>query len=102
MSPASWLHHTQVRRQSAPPSQGSLRTRQTPHVWNVKLDSMLSELRFKHNDYEHAVCTHDKGPARLHVDVPNHHRQLPDQINKFKHEMQASFKMSVILFSVSI
>jgi hypothetical protein len=81
MSPASWLHHTQVRRQSAPPSQGSLRTRQAPHVWNVKLESMLSKFGFRHNDYEHAVYTHDKGPARLLVDVPNHHRQLsrPDQ-----------------------
>jgi hypothetical protein len=29
--------------------------RQVPCAWNVKLDSMLTELGFDHSDYEHAV-----------------------------------------------
>jgi hypothetical protein len=72
--------------------------RQAPRAWNTKLDTMLQQLGFKHNDCEHAMYARGKGSARLLVSVYVDDLIITgndvDEIVKFKLQMQASFKMS--------
>lgn len=72
--------------------------RQAPRAWNAKLDQTLRPLGFTHSDSEHAVYARGHGSLRLLVGVYVDDLIVTgnddSEIDRFKQEMQAQFKMS--------
>lgn len=72
--------------------------RQAPRAWNAKLDKTLSALGFKHSASEHAVYARGCGTSRLLVGVYVDDLVITGndtaEIEHFKQQMKAEFKMS--------
>ncbi|WVZ89817.1 LOW QUALITY PROTEIN: hypothetical protein U9M48_036175 [Paspalum notatum var. saurae] len=72
--------------------------RQAPRVWNIKLDSTLATLGFKKCASEHALYTRRSKEGTLivgvYVDDLIVTGSLQQEIDRFKKEMAAKFKMS--------
>jgi hypothetical protein len=72
--------------------------RQAPHAWNIKLDANLLELGFKQCATEHGIYTRGCRDQRLligiYVDDLIVTGSNPREIERFKAEMKAKFKMS--------
>ena len=72
--------------------------RQAPRVWNAKLDATQGELGFQRCATEHAHYTHRQGKEELVVGVYVDDLIVTDarteDINGFKREMAARFRMS--------
>lgn len=72
--------------------------RQAPRTWNSKLDRTLSALGFRHSAFEHFVYARGQGLSHLLVGVYVDDLVITgnnaSEIEKFKSEMKASFKMS--------
>ena len=78
--------------------QGTLRATTAPREWNAKLDTTLGELGFTHCATEHALYTWRQGKEELvvgmYVDDLIVTGARAEDIDGFKHEMVAHFKMS--------
>ena len=72
--------------------------RQAPRTWNAKLDAMLGELGFQRCATEHALYTRRREKEELVVGVYVDDLIVTDarteNINGFKREMAAHFRMS--------
>ena len=72
--------------------------RQAPRVWNAKLEATLGELGFTHCATEHALYTQRRGKEELgggvYVDDLIVTGARAEDIDGFKREMAARFKMS--------
>jgi hypothetical protein len=72
--------------------------RQTPRVWNVKLDTTLKGLGFSQSPLEHGLYARVVGDTRLLVSVYVDDLivigNCSKEINSFKAHMQAEFRMS--------
>ena len=61
---------------------------QAPRAWNAKLDATLGELGFQRCTTEHALYTRRWGKEELVISA------RAEDINSFKREMAARFRMS--------
>ena len=72
--------------------------RQAPQAWNTKLDATLGELGFTRCATEHALYTWQRGKEEIvvgvYVDDLIVTGARTEDINSFKHEMAACFRMS--------
>ena len=72
--------------------------RQAPRAWNAKLDTTLGELGFQRCATEHALYTRRRGKEELvvgvYVDDLIVTGARTEDINSFKREMAARFRMS--------
>jgi hypothetical protein len=72
--------------------------RQAPRAWNIKLDSTLKKTGLCQSPLEHGLYARGLGNTKLfvgvYVDDLIAMGECSKQINEFKKQMQAEFKMS--------
>jgi hypothetical protein len=75
-----------------------LRPRRAPRAWYEKLDGTLRKLGFTQSEHEHAIYCRGGGGRRLIVGVYVDDLLItgttPEEIRRFKREMQLQFKMA--------